>query len=318
MITKHLYKSYSSFLFPNLETEKIRVEFNFKENMKKLVITEEQFNKNIKKLLNEKLHVSDEVIETKNMIANLIKQNVNLTDNNKITEINGIRCLNDTVIINHIFNSNFSLTINYHIYLIKNNGNETETMKKLNLISSIDCTTNILTLNSVLFNIDGFDVRTFDDALQHELEHYYQFIKKGGTALIKNRNLYDLAKDNLQSQDNDGFNQILAQIIYLSFKQEHDGYLNGAYATVMWTKPQSKKEVDYYIQQTEIFQVLQMLSYNKQILIDNENNENLLNALRVFNNKKLNWFLRTSDYSIKRITKNIQGLKKLCYEKLNF
>ena len=86
----------------------------------------------------------------------------------------------------------------------------------------------------------------------------------------------------------------------------------------MWAKPQSKKEVDYYIQQTEIFQVLQMLSYNRQILIDNENNENLLNALRVFNNKKLNWFLRTSDYSIKRITKNIQGLKKLCYEKLNF
>lgn len=288
------------------ECEKNIIDFKFHDEMKKIILNEDQFNNILEMMLNEKLHISDDVIDSFKIIKNSILRNIAETST-----------INNSISIPHkenelkfeLFGSD--LTVKYDCYFLNSKQDIASIMQKLDITSYVNNDEKTIYLN--FFNIDNqyFDPRYFDDALQHELEHFYQFIKKGGTALIPKSDLYKQALKYLNDNGNDGFNRVLATIIYLSYKQEWDGFINGSYAMLCACDIRTMNDFNEYFVQTEVYRSLQNLIYLKEVLKENEDNENLHNAMKEISNKTLKWYNRVVDYSIKNLTKKVNGLKKL-------
>lgn len=284
--------------------------FNFNKEMKSILLTEEQFNKIVKQeltLLTEKLHISNDVTNAYEYLKQLILTDLNKTELK--TNVLSIPFKNNELNVN-IFG--YDLTIKYHCYYLNSSMDIGEILNHLDIVSHVDNNDKILVLNFINIDNEFIDPRYFDDALQHELEHFYQFVKKGGTDLIPNKTLYNQALKYLKdTEGNNGFNYILSLIIYLSYKQEWDGFINGSYAMITSCDIRTKQDFDYYLKQTEAYRYLQNLKYYQQVLKEHETDENLLNALKTVSTKTLKWYNRTIDYSIKNITKKLNGMKQL-------
>lgn len=214
-----------------------------------------KLNEDINRILNEELGIADDVKKATNEIYERIVmeyknkkyQEDKLIDDGvgqkygyfQMEDIFGYKLFVEYYIIN--FKDNF-----YRNKYIKKNGNN-----YLDSFSNIKFIKNrkkplITQIIVVLESLSGkiTNTETAKDSIQHELEHIYQQTKMGKE--FGGQNLYNLASADLNGKDE--YRHSIGIIVYMSFKNEIEGFANGLYSFV------TEKMKSYPINLNKIFQ----------------------------------------------------------------
>lgn len=156
------------------------------------------------------------------------------------------------------------------------------------------------------------DIASISDSVQHEVEHLFQFLKSNNELLSHKEKFYNQIKKNLGSKDNNGWNNRLAIIGYLSLNEERCGIINGMYAYLTSKYYENGGAIESYLQETEAYKYL--------IALDDINYcfaigyyKGLNEALEEFKPRDAQWFQKAclNDYVLleKQIVK--------CLDKIN-
>lgn len=97
--------------------------------------------------------------------------------------------------------------------------------------NSIDNTYNII-IKSISIN-GHLKKDSFEDTIQHELEHVFQMYMSNKNALFKNKDLYEKIVFYINNDDSiDDFSKKVAYALYICFKPEQDAIINGLDASL--------------------------------------------------------------------------------------
>jgi hypothetical protein len=142
----------------------------------------------------------------------------------------------------------------------------------------------VLDVNLGLVNYD-ITPSTFNEVIQHELNHLYQKIYKLDNIKTVSQNtfnkwmpLYDKAINNINNA-----NKYISDISYVYYylnNGEQDAYINGLYGNIMNSKPNNIEE---FVKTTRQYKTLNKLKeIEKSIYNWNENDEELIEAKNFF------------------------------------
>lgn len=226
----------------------------------------------VKQEIMEELSISNDVIEATKNAENLILTNIRqvpmMIDNNLNIKFKSNEIKFE--MFEQIFN------LNYCGYFCHNYDEINMLVQKGNLTSHIDYDKKTFLIKFAFIN--GFpEERTFNDSLQHEIEHAYQIFRKGESLLSSQtiRNLYNKAADILRGniKTNNIFIIKAAQIIYIGMNFEQDAFVNGMYAFLM--KSKYTDEMLYRLNQSDAYQYFKTIKLNFQDIDENidENSE---------------------------------------------
>ena len=97
--------------------------------------------------------------------------------------------------------------------------------------NSVDNTYNII-IKSISIN-GNLKKDSFEDTIQHELEHVFQMYMSNKNALFKNKDLYEKIVFYINNDDSiDDFSKKVAYALYICFKPEQDAIINGLDASL--------------------------------------------------------------------------------------
>lgn len=274
------------------------VSFDFNEPLR-IQLSESKFIDEFKNdcinILNEEQHINDNVVKERNKICNLILNDIKNVELKK-TKINVVTEKHNTLKVK-IFDDTYF--VRYGCYFFKNENDCIKYLSEFNPIAYILKEKKVLTI--VFINVEGYiDERYFYDAIQHELTHLYQ-MTLSNTNLVGNRNLYDIARQNIGSDANNGFNHALATIIYLSFEAEQDAFINGLNGFLENYPIRNKNDAFYVYDNSECGRYLKNLLYYMNALKEYKGNDLLIQAMKEVGNKYEDWYYKTAEKAYKRL-----------------
>ena len=120
----------------------------------------------------------------------------------------------------------------------------------------------------MVINIDAIDMdittQTFESSIQHEIQHYFETEMSSYTWATND--VYKLAKELLNDQNE--YVYLIGVILYMSFKQEQEGYANGLYAFLKnCGQKVTRKNIDELSEAEESFSMLRLLKMSKNYLL---------------------------------------------------
>lgn len=155
------------------------------------------------------------------------------------------------------------------------------------------------------------------NTLGHELHHYFE--TELSHSKYNEKPLYDIAIEiingNYSSKQEAYFKQCFGYGLYLSFKEEREGFANGLYARLM----DNRKDINYYsleelCRHDESYPLLVMLRYITDKMEENNFNENekvwIDDILQItgFKWKRMVWKIKFTHEDFERRIKNIKRL----------
>lgn len=228
-----------------------------------MITIEETIRKRINESINEELSIADDVYRTSQNILETIINRIQKEPYTKFKE--GIK-------IQRFSFNEYLLSRKIVISVIHYNfGNKYYFEKNSSLINYDDGDRyNIIKI--FCYSLSGaLDRASAMNTIQHEVEHIYQGLK-GSKNITQFNSLYTKAIQELNRNTNIE-NKILSNVIYLSYKFEDDGYINGLYGFLM-----EKEELPTFenIKQTPVYKLLLQFREQLNIIIRNKENYNLL------------------------------------------
>ena len=188
----------------------------------------------VRKVINEERGISDEVYNAANEVLSLIRRDadMNMNDGNYASAFNG-----DAQVIRNEFSFDFAgeeISVVYNTYIFPSNDvyNSYKRMYPHQIMSATSQYKKDDAQIFVVYNYvegNGYD-DSICDRVQHELEHLYQEIKKGGTfprSPLKKRVNVGL----MRRKDKNVF--IASFILYCARDYEQDAFANGLYNWLM-------------------------------------------------------------------------------------
>ena len=254
-----------------------------------------------KSILNEELGIANEVNDLVIRIKNLISNDYGRNNNNTqkyllLDKTNTKYIVYHNTIITNIDNKNIIVE-----YYILNNKEETiinqflkdyisevfNGLYKLNLY---------LTCNSKNNKIDWLK---HSGTLQHEIEHLYQFHKKGKNILTdKQISLYK--KYNRLMHSDDLYEKIIGFTYYYYCKREKDAFTNTLYRNIIDSfMPGHKIDIMSIIKKSHVYHNIQIIKN----CINDEKNLLQLNERLLKHNKTLEKYLKDANIVINEYTK---------------
>ena len=199
-------------------------------------LTEEK----IRKIIKEELGIALEVSEISKTVYQQIIDDINLQQ----SEHTDICNITSGSIITNL--DNLKIHINYCYRNFFNN----EVLDDIDIDmltdgGSVYISQSFISCNINLFGVSGtINQMEAMNTIQHEIEHLYQEIKSN-KRIPSNDRLYAKMRTDLESGDEN--HKKIAKIIYLCFKSEQEGFVNGTYAWCMCqnfqTPPFSYKDI---------------------------------------------------------------------------
>lgn len=175
---------------------------------------------------------------------------------------------------------------------------------------------NMMHLELCFFGIHGeIDEKALNDQCQHEVSHLFGSYMKGGDLLSnKRRKLYSNACNLMNSKGNGGFDNLVGTIIYASFEEEQNAFINGMYNLLVSTCD-TTSDVKKIWKQSDAFVLFKKLKYFSEVLdsneLDNEDITNLNNSLKKIGNNDIIWLKNKLSLVIKTFgNKLIRGYNK--------
>lgn len=280
-----------------------------------LNINEEKISKiveeAIRNLIKEEQGISDIVIKESNKIINEIRRLI-YNSEKKSYEGFSIRSnrFNITIFEDYEININFDFynfsDEYYYEQFISNNSN----------IFIGKSSFNMMHLELCFFGIHGeIDEKTLNDQCQHEVSHLFMsYMKKGDLLSAKRKKLYSTASDLMNSKGNGGFDNLVGTIVYASFEEEQNAFVNGMYNLLVSTC-QTTMDVNKIWRQSDAFVLFKKLKYFYEVLnsdeLDEEDINNLNNSLSKLRNKDSIWLKNKLSLVIKTYgNKLIKGYNK--------
>ena len=118
----------------------------------------------------------------------------------------------------------------YKLYLRYNNSDKYAYNGKTKY-NSVDNTYNII-IKSISIN-GHLKKDSFEDTIQHELEHVFQMYMSNKNALFKNKDLYEKIVFYINNDESiDDFSKKVAYSLYICFNPEQDAIINGLDASL--------------------------------------------------------------------------------------
>lgn len=202
----------------------------------------------------------------------------------------------------------FEINVKYMCYNFKSYEAYEKHMYDFNFTGASSFADRVLVLN--FFAIFGeIDDRTFYDQCQHEVSHLYMAYKKKNVLFSKRRTkLYDTATTLMNSGDNGGFDNLFGTILYFSFEEEQNAYVNGLYQ-LMKNNFSNFNEPYNIMVQSDAYKALERLKYFKDVLssneLDSEDIENINKSLSKTRNNNIDWYKTLLDKTIHELSKKI-------------
>ena len=270
---------------------------------------EEIVRSSIAKFLNEEQGVAEIASYETNEIVRYIRDNVMGFEKIKY---------NDYVVRKHSFNkvlfNEIEVTINLMFYnFLSYEAYEDFIYNNSNIFigkSSFDRKTIILTFFGIFGEIDE---KSLEDQCQHEVSHLYRRLMKNGPLLSsKRRSLYALSNDLMNSQNE--YDKMVGTIVYASFEEEQNAFVNGMYALLASLCIDSGDENERW-KESDAYILFSKLKYYESILesgnLDNEDYTNIQNSLSKLGSMNIEWLKHKLSLSIKSFgNKIIKGFNK--------
>lgn len=188
----------------------------------------------VRKVINEERGINDEVYNAANEILSLIRRDadMNINDGNYASAFNG-----DAQVIRNEFSFDFAgeeISVVYNTYIFPSN-EVYDSYKRMYPNQIMSATSQYKKDDAQIFVVynyvenEGYD-ESICDRVQHELEHLYQEINKGGTfpmTPLKKRVNVGL----MRRKDKNVF--IASFILYCARDYEQDAFANGLYNWLM-------------------------------------------------------------------------------------
>lgn len=169
--------------------------------------------------INEELGIANDVVLMTSDVYNKIFEHIKSTSSLPFNS-NDIMFKQGSFDYN-FSNYNFRVVWSYYFYRDK----ETYNKKPRNRNAKYNASSN--TINITLISINNWiDKNNIKEAIQHEIEHYFECFKRGFKP-YKNNELYQYSIQLMN--DSDPVLQSVGDIIYLSFDYEKRAYANGLY-----------------------------------------------------------------------------------------
>lgn len=146
----------------------------------------------------------------------------------------------------------------------------------------------------IILNIDAIGMelqpQTFENSLQHEIQHYYDVNKSEYS--WANDNTYKMAQELINTQNNITINDealrerlyMLGMMFYLSFKQEQSGFANGLYAFLKHCGYKlNRNNIDRLSHSDESFSAIRLLQILSDVLSGMINDDKIIHAINYIN-----------------------------------
>lgn len=199
------------------------VESLFEEHDRRGFRKYHQLNENLNKCINEEFGISLDVEVCYKKAVYQIKNDLR----NGYWRIDNNGTHYKTGIVSVSLYKGEMVDIKYVIYNFRTEDNFKIKSVNYDLDSDSDFEISLIKLNSAMYN-GQLDVDTFNDSLQHEISHFYDFFRKDcQPPLYKDKDV-DFYQKCLQCTYNDDIEiQTIGYALYLSFDSEQIGYANG-------------------------------------------------------------------------------------------
>ena len=252
------------------------------------------FLDNLHTVLKEELGISKDVINISQNLSNIIRQD---SRTKKPTiDSNNVKCIRSMFKYN-LFDIEFNVI--YRIYNFADYSEFQRLKDSYQLQSSFSFEKKRLILVGYGYG-KIFNEEDFNDGIYHEIEHLYQTIKSEKSLNSNDSELYNLAIQSINSNNNE-YMSILGYIIYLSRRFEQDAYSHGLYGLFRNSGLTTREDIENVLPSTQIYGAYVQLTRCLSYLVHNCTNRNLLNAVNEYG-KNFKWFINTT----KKAKQNIQ------------
>lgn len=265
-------------------------------------IIERKINSELLNLLTEEQSIAKVVSDKSSEICNLICKDYVKIKGNKTAKY----VLRSNAFVYPLFD-NFEITVIYNFYNFRTYNDYEESINAVSMVGSSSFEKKIITLN--FFAISGdVDGKTLYDQCQHEVSHLYRAYMKNGVLLTNKRaKLYNTSVDMMRSNANGGFDSLFGTILYFSFEEEQNAYVNGAYK--LMTYDFNNGQPFDILKQTDAYIAISKLKYYQFILnsnrLDDEDYKNISVSLKNFGKRDLSWFKKILDAEIHEFEKSL-------------
>ena len=178
---------------------------------KKIIVTEEQFNKLKEYLINESLSIADDVSHAMVLVLTEIQDQLDQKQTSGQFDFD-------------FFGETFNVV--WKMFDYQEDTTEPKGAK-------VDFGKRVLTVE--FSRVDGtIQLWNLRDSLQHEIEHIYQWVKKPTRDLFSPRRgkIYDKIVDGLGKYPKESIQYKILQAIYISYPEEQDAFVNGLYSVL--------------------------------------------------------------------------------------
>ena len=228
------------------------------------------FENTIKQYINEELGIADSVKEISDDIIYKIKQEIKNLKTEKDEKNNGVYTTTFQVNSN-INDKKISVSVTYYNFI--NN----EVLKNVGKQYDIDYATSICDGKGINFIFIGcyaisgtLQTKQLYGQIYHEVNHIYQG-NNGATVVTNNIEEYSTASNYIYS--NNPIDAALANVIYLNYKFEQDGYINELYGYLKNFGPMPQWENIY---KSPTYKAINDFTEYIKYIENNINNEELI------------------------------------------
>lgn len=257
----------------------------------------QKLNEDINRVLNEELGIADDVKNATNTIYNRIVEeykNKKYQEDKLIDD--GVGQKYGNFYMDDIFG--YKLFVEYYIINFRDNFYRNKYIKK-NGKNYLDSFSNIKFIKNrkkpllsqiivIIESLSGkiINIETAKDSIQHELEHIYQQTKMGKE--FGGTDLYNLASSDLNGKNK--YRHSIGIIVYMSFKNEIEGFANGLYSFVVERMKSYPININKIFQESPAYEKLQQVYEAIDFINSHMNDTEMNNAF--------------SDYILYKVNKN--------------
>ena len=284
------------------------------ENYKTNIIFEEEIQFYMDCILNESGGISPVVVKETNRLINNVSNNLTYSTYKSLN--NGIGQYK-VIFEDTLFNKKFKISVSVINYRYEEIWLREKNKYTPNIRASISKENSLITLNIDAIGME-LQTQTFQNSLQHEIQHYYDVDKSNYS--WANDNTYKMAQELIAIESNKSIKDnalkerlyMLGMMFYLSFKQEQSGYANGLYAFLKHCGyTLTRKNIDKLSKSDESFSAIRLLRILSDVLCGVINDTTIHQAIEYINKKY------QKNYTIEIISKKCDKVMRDLVKRLN-
>jgi hypothetical protein len=258
----------------------------------KQIISEE-----LDKFLTEELGISEMVNDETVRICQLINNTVMSIKSEKYDDYTLRSGKLDVTLF-----GDFDVTIDFSFINFKTIDAFEKYVDKLNLCGYSSYIQHKIGIN--FFAISGeIDDKSLYDQCQHELSHLFMAHEKGEKLFSNKRSEdYELSIRLMNGQSDT--DKMLGRVLYLSFNEEQNAFVNGAYR-LMVNNFNNSQPYNILLQSDAHKILVELKKYEEMLLSDNFDEDKINITLSKIKNKDLNWFKKWISIIIKNFEKKL-------------